>query len=254
MSISTILGLFAAIGIIFTAMAMTYSIDIFFSVPAIMIVFGGTIAATMIRFSITDLYRALGMSLRVLKVDSEIKDLNKLIDITEDLLRLVRQRGILAMDNYEVNNAFFAGGVRMLVDGYTMDLTRQTLRERNKILIERAQTSAGVFRAVGEAAPAFGMMGTLVGLIQMLANLSDPSIIGPAMAVAMLTTLYGIMIANLLALPIADKIESWVNVESYRQTMIIDAIDSIGHGHNPAIMRELLSPYLQGHKMEVRDV
>lgn len=135
----------------------------------------------------------------------------------------------------------------MLVDGYSLELVKQTLREKNKLLIEKAETSAGIFRSIGEAAPAFGMIGTLVGLIQMLSNLSDPSSIGPAMAVAMLTTLYGAMIANLLALPIADKIESWAQNESDREMLIIEAIDSIGQGHNPAVMRDLLAPFLQAN-------
>lgn len=116
--------------------------------------------------------------------------------------------------------------------------------------MESAETSAGVFRAIGDAAPAFGMIGTLVGLVQMLSNLSDPSSIGPAMAVAMLTTLYGAMIANLFALPMADKIESWAQNEVYRQTLIIEAIECIGQGHNPSVMRDLLAPYLQGTKVK----
>lgn len=253
MSLSTLLGLFAGITIVLTAMAMGSSILIFVNVPSLMIVVGGTIAATMIRFSISDQFKAAGMSFRVLKVDSEIKDLHEIVDITDDLLRLMRSKGVLALEGYEVNHAFYASGVRMLVDGYSMDLIKQTLKEENKLLSERAETSANVFRAIGEAAPAFGMMGTLVGLIQMLANLSDPSSIGPAMAIAMLTTLYGAMIANLFALPVADKIESWAYTESYRQVMILDALDSLGQGHNPAVMRELLAPYLQGSKKVVKN-
>ncbi len=248
MSFFTLIGLFSGISIVLIAMAMGPSLGLFFNIPSIMIVFGGTVAATMIRFSMKESFSAIGMSFSVMKVDSEIKDVNELVDVTESLLRLVRSKGVLAMESFEINHAFFANGVRMLVDGYSLPLVKQTLREKNKLLIERAATSAGVFRAVGEAAPAFGMIGTLVGLIQMLSNLSDPSSIGPSMAVAMLTTLYGAMIANLYALPMADKIESWAQVESYRQMLIIEAIESIGAGHNPAVMRDLLAPYLHGTK------
>ncbi|MBD3822084.1 MAG: MotA/TolQ/ExbB proton channel family protein, partial [Thiotrichales bacterium] len=98
--------------------------------------------------------------------------------------------------------------------------------------------------SIGGAAPAFGMIGTLVGLVQMLANLSDPSSIGPAMAVAMLTTLYGAMIANLFALPLADKIAVWGQEESIRQQMIIDAVDFIAKGLHHSMLRDVLSPYL----------
>ncbi|GAB6069697.1 flagellar motor protein PomA [Thiomicrorhabdus hydrogeniphila] len=252
MSFSTLIGLVAGIVIVLLAMAMGSSIGMFINLPGMMIVVGGTVAATMIRYSMADSFKAIGMSFNVLKVSSEIKDFNELVDVTEDLLRLVRGKGVLAMESYEVNNSFYQTGIRMMVDGYSVDLVRQTLREKNKLLMEKAETSAGVFRSIGEAAPAFGMIGTLVGLIQMLSNLSDPSAIGPAMAVAMLTTLYGAMIANLFALPIADKIESWAQNESERELLIIEAIESIGKGHNPSVMRDLLAPYLQMNK-KVKD-
>lgn len=230
------------------AMSMGSSILIFINIPSVMIVFGGTIAATMIRYSMKNSLGAIGMSFQVLKVDSDVKDLNELVDITEDLLRLSRSNGALAMESYELSHAYYASGIKMIVDGYSPELVRQTLLEKNKLLIDKAETSSGVFRAVGDAAPAFGMIGTLVGLIQMLANLSDPSSIGPAMAVAMLTTLYGAMIANLFALPMADKIDSWAHEQSYRQMMILEAVDCITKGHNPAVMRDLLAPYLHGVK------
>lgn len=255
MSFSTLIGLLAGVIIVLTAMAMGSSILMFVNIPGMMIVIGGTVAATMIRYSMADSFKAIGMSFSVLKVDSEVKDFNEIVDITEDLLRLVRSKGLLAVESYELNNSFYQIGVRMLVDGYSLDLVKQTLQEKNKLLIEKAETSAGVFRSIGDAAPAFGMIGTLVGLIQMLSNMSDPSAIGPAMAVAMLTTLYGAMIANLFALPIADKIESWAQNESDRELLIIEAIDSIGQGHNPSVMRDLLAPYLQANaKSKVKDI
>lgn len=246
MSFSTLIGLFSGISIVLIAMSLGSSILLFINIPSILIVFGGTIAATMIRYSMGEAGSAFGMAITVLKPSSDIKDMNELVDMTEDMIRLSRKNGKLALESYEINHEFFRGGVRMLVDGYSADLIRQSLKEQNRNLIDKAETSAGVFSAIGDAAPAFGMIGTLVGLIQMLANLSDPSTIGPAMSVAMLTTLYGAMIANLFALPIADKIQSWVHGESLRQQLIIDAIESIEQGHNPAVMRDLLSPYLRG--------
>jgi len=245
MSFSTLIGLIAGVAIVLIAMSLGSSIMMFINIPGVMIVVGGTIAATMIRYSMADSFKAIGMSFSVLKVTSEVRDFRELIDITEDLLRLIRSKGALAMESYEVNNDFYQSGVRMMVDGYSPEQVKQTLREKNKRMLEKAETSAGVFRSVGEAAPAFGMIGTLVGLIQMLSNLSDPAAIGPAMAVAMLTTLYGAMIANLFALPIADKIESWAQNESHRQALIMEAVESLTHGHNPAVMRDLLAPFLQ---------
>lgn len=246
MSFSTLIGLFFGISIVISAMAMGSSILLFINIPSIMIVFGGTIAATMIRYSLCEAFNAIAMSFKVLKPSDDIEDLSELIDLTEDMLRLSRKNGMLALESVEVNHEFYRNGVRMLVDGYSLELIQQSLKEQNKLLIDRAETSSGVFSAIGDAAPAFGMIGTLVGLIQMLSNLSDPSTIGPAMSVAMLTTLYGAMIANLFALPMADKITSWAHAESNRQQLIIDAVESLSQGHNPALMRDLLSPYLQG--------
>lgn len=245
MSFSTFIGLFLGIAIVLIAMSMGSSILIFINIPGLMIVIGGTIAATMIRYSFKETVHAIAMSFRILMPSKDIKDKDELIDLTEDILRTSRSKGVLALENMEINHDFYRHGVRMLVDGYSKDLIRQSMIEENKLLVERAETSAAVFASIGSAAPAFGMIGTLVGLIQMLSNLSDPASIGPAMAVAMLTTLYGAMIANLFALPMADKINSWVQEESIRQLMIIDGMDAISQGHNPNIMRDLLSPYLE---------
>ncbi|MDG4813375.1 MotA/TolQ/ExbB proton channel family protein [Hydrogenovibrio sp. 3SP14C1] len=245
MSFSTFIGLFLGISIVISAMSMGSSILIFVNLPGLMIVIGGTVAATMIRYSLKEAIHAIGMSFRVLLPSNDIKDKNELVDLTEDLLRLSRKDGFLVLDKYEVNHDFYRHGVRMLVDGYSKEVIKRSLMEENKIFVERATTSAGVFASIGGAAPAFGMIGTLVGLIQMLSNLSDPSSIGPAMAVAMLTTLYGAMIANLFALPMADKINTWVQEESVRQFMIIEGLMAISEGRNPGMMRELLSPYLE---------
>lgn len=253
MSISTLIGLVFGVIIILSAMMMGSSITLFVNIPGMMVVVGGTMAATMIRYSMEDTLSAFGDSFSAIKVTKEIRDLSTLIDVTEDLIRITRKDGLLALENYEVDNRFYKDGVRMLIDGYEAGMVQDTLREKNDLFIEKTETSAGVFRAIGEAAPAFGMIGTLVGLIQMLANLSDPSSIGPAMAVALLTTLYGALIASLFALPIADKIESWANGESHRQKLIIDAIDCVSKGVNPAVMRDILKPYLDSAKRKKKD-
>jgi len=245
MSFSTFICLFLGILIVVTAMAMGSSILIFINIPGLMIVIGGTIAATMIRYSFNETYHAMVLSFKILMPSNDIRDKNELVDLTDDLLRISRKNGLLALDNEAVPHSFYQHGIRMLVDGYSKELVRQSLIEENKLFVERVNTSAGVFSSIGGAAPAFGMIGTLVGLIQMLSNLSDPSSIGPAMAVAMLTTLYGAMIANLFALPMADKMNTWVLEESLRQLLIIEALTAISEGQNPSMMRELLSPYLE---------
>jgi chemotaxis protein MotA len=253
MSISTVVGLVFGIIVILSAMMMGSSLTLFVNIPGIMVVIGGTLAATMIRYSMEDSLSAFGDAGAAIKVTNETRDLAELIDITEDLIRITRKDGLLALENHQVDNRFYQEGVRMLIDGYEAGMVQDTLREKNDLFIEKTETSAGVFRAIGEAAPAFGMIGTLVGLIQMLANLSDPSSIGPAMAVALLTTLYGALIASLFAMPIADKIESWANVDAHRQRLIIDAIDCVAKGVNPAVMRDKLKPYLEASRSKNKE-
>ncbi len=250
MSISTILGLIFAITIIIVAMSMGPGLSIFINIPGLLIVIGGTTAATMIRYSAVEMFASVGMAVAVIKPPKDIQDPQEIIDLTEEMIRLSRQNGLLSLESFEIKHEFYANGVRMLVDGYPREIVLHSLREENKLLNERAETSAGVLSAIADTAPAFGMLGTLVGLIQMLSDLSDPETIGPAMAVAMLTTLYGVMLAQLLAAPLADKITSWLKIESMRQLLIIDAIDSLSQGHNIAIMHDLLCPYLSGKKAE----
>lgn len=244
MNFSTFIGLIVGIAIVLAAMSMGSSILIFVNIPGLMIVVGGTIAATMIRYSFREAVYAFRMSFRILMPSNDIQDKEELVQLTDELVRSARQNGIVSLEKIEINNEFFQYGVRMLVDNYPSDLVRQTLEEENHLLMERAETSAAVFNAIGASAPAFGMIGTLVGLVQMLANLSDPSSIGPAMAVAMLTTLYGAMIANLFALPMADKVGAWGQEESIRQHMIIEAVDFIAKGLHHGMLRDVLSPYL----------
>ncbi len=250
MSISTLIGLFAGMIIILAAMMQGPGIGIFINVPGLLIVVGGTITATMIRYSMTDTLTAFKTTGQVIKGSKELSDINELIDITDDLLQTSRKQGMLALENYELNNVFYKSGVSMLVNGYSLEMTKESLIEKNRLMKENAETASGVFSAIGDAAPAFGMIGTLVGLIQMLSDLSDPDAIGPAMAVALLTTLYGAMIANLIALPIADKIDSWAKNESYCQVMIIEAIDCIGNARTPSVTRELLAPFSKSEKKE----
>lgn len=214
---------------------------------------GGTVSATFIRCSLNEVVMANGIAFKALLPSKELCDLNGLVDLTEELIGVSRKNGTMALEKIEVNNEYYATAVRMVVDGYAKELVLDFLREQNHLFNERTATASGIFRAVGDAAPAFGMIGTLVGLVQMLVKLSDPAAIGPAMAVAMLTTLYGALIANLIALPLADKIDTWAAKESVRQHLIIDAVHSLTEGHNPAIMRQLLSAYLKGTKKKSED-
>jgi len=132
----------------------------------------------------------------------------------------------------------------MCADGRDLDYIRKILTQEMAFTIQREEMGAKVFLALGEAAPAFGMFGTLVGLVQMLSNMRDPTTIGPAMAVALLTTLYGVLLANLVALPIADKLESKTLTEKALRSLVIECVFQIQQLQNPTAMLEILEPHL----------
>ena len=133
MSFSTLIGLIAGVTIVVSAMAMGSSVYLFLNFPGLMIVVGGTLAATMIRFSMQDSFAAIGISFDAIKLKKETRDLNQLIDLTEDLIRTSRKNGMLALQNVEIDNDFYHEGVLMLVDGYSVDLMQATLKEKNNV-------------------------------------------------------------------------------------------------------------------------
>jgi chemotaxis protein MotA len=151
---------------------------------------------------------------------------------------------LISLENEKIRNPFFKKGIQLCADGRDLDYIRKVLTQEMAHSIQREEVGARVFQAIGEAAPAFGMFGTLVGLVQMLSNMSDPSVIGPAMAVALLTTLYGVLLANLIALPIADKLEDKAGREKLLRSLIIECVFQIQQLQNPTALREILEPYL----------
>lgn len=139
-----------------------------------------------------------------------------------------------------------ARGIRMCVDGHSGEVIRSSISSEVEKSIQNDELGELMFRGIGDTAPAFGMIGTLVGLVQMLANLSDPDAIGPAMAIAMLTTFYGAVLANLIALPIADKLALKVERLKNTKMLIIESVVQIQASQSPMVMKEILGPHLPG--------
>jgi chemotaxis protein MotA len=245
---ATLIGLISGIGIVGAAIASGSSLTIFFNLPSILIVLGGTIAATLMKFSLTHCLNAVKVAYRAFRQESE--KTHQLIVQINHIAQIVRKKGILAAEDEPVKSEFFKKGLQMCVDGLQTDFVLQALREDLKQSLERHDQGQQIFRAIGDAAPAFGMIGTLVGLVQMLSNMGDPSSIGPAMAVALLTTLYGAMIANLVAIPIADKLSLRRDEEKLSKNLIIDGIACIQLKQNPKTMDELLEAYVPRRQRE----
>lgn len=154
------------------------------------------------------------------------------------------QAGTGGTGKVETDEPFLAKGIRYVADGYDLDFIRDNLeRDRDNFLLHLNEGSK-IYRAVGDCAPAFGMIGTLIGMVQMFSNMSDPSKLGPFMATALLATLYGALVANLICLPIADKLHTKLIDEETNRTLIIDGILMIRDSKSPTLVREMLLAYL----------
>jgi chemotaxis protein MotA len=240
--LATIIGLIGAFALVFVAMMLGGSVAVFLNAPSMLIVFGGTIFVVLMKFNLSTSIASLGVAAKSFKFVKV--DLNALLEELVALAELTRKGGLLALEESNPSNPFLKQGLQMLVDGYEQSVVRSTMRKDMDFAIERHTAGAAFFKAVGDVGPAMGMIGTLVGLVQMLSAMDDPKSIGPAMAVALLTTLYGSMLANMVALPFADKLELRRDEEAISKAMIIDSLIAIQDGQNPRIIEGMLRTYL----------
>ena len=240
---ATLAGLAVGITVVTLAIATGSDFSIFLNMPGFLIVVGGTFAATMIKFPMSGFFISMpvGMKAAFTNDGDQPRDYIKL---AIKLVKKGRKSGLISLENEKIRNPFFKKGIQLCADGRDLDYIRKVLTQEMAHSIQREEVGARVFQAIGDAAPAFGMFGTLVGLVQMLSNMSDPSSIGPAMAVALLTTLYGVLLANLIALPIAEKLEDKSARERMLRSLIIECVFQIQQLQNPTAMREILEPYL----------
>ncbi len=244
MDLATLIGLFGGFGILIGAIVTGGDFMLFVNLPSALVVIGGTLAATLIRFPLKTCFGAFKVAFKAFrfKTDAPLAIIKQAVE----LAGVVRREGLLALENQKVENEFFAKGLRLCVDGLEPEFVRKVLSEDMDNTVVRHEGGQQIFKGIGDAAPAMGMVGTLIGLVQMLANMNDPKAIGPAMAVALLTTLYGAVIANLIALPIADKLAVRTGEEGLNKALIIESISAIQEGRNPRVMEELLMSYLPG--------
>lgn len=243
MDIATIAGIIAASVVVAVAILMGGDVGTFVNVPSILIVIGGGFAATVIRFPLSNVFSAIALGGKVAFTHKNTNP-KEMIEQIAELAEVVRKDGPLGLENVEIEDEFLAKGARYVADGYEHDVIVDMLERERDLNLERLDEGQRIYKALGDAAPAFGMIGTIVGLVQMLSSMDDPSTIGPAMAVALLTTLYGAVIANLIALPIADKLSTKGKIVDVNQTLSIDGIVQLSKGKNPSLIREMLVSYL----------
>jgi chemotaxis protein MotA len=244
--LATIIGIIGAIGFVVMAMVIGGDVGMFINVPSIFIVFGGTIFVVLSQFSLGQFFGAgkIAGKAFMFKIEAPEDLIQKVVEMAD----AARKGGFLALEEAEIENGFMQKGVDMLVDGHDIDVVRETLAKDLSMTTQRHEFGATIFKGMGDVAPAMGMIGTLIGLVAMLSNMDDPKAIGPAMAVALLTTLYGAFFANVICLPIAIKLTNRAEEEKLNQSLVLDGIVGIADGQNPRVIEGILKSYLAASK------
>lgn len=250
--LATLVGLVGALGLIIAAMFLSGEIGMFINVPSLFIVVGGSIFAVMAKYSLGQFFGAFRVAGRsfVYRLD----DPADLIDEIVELADAARKGGLLSLEGRDVSNRFLQKGIQLLVDGHDPDVVKTMLSKDRYLAEQRHNQGSSIFASLGDVAPAMGMIGTLIGLVAMLASMDDPSMIGPAMAIALLTTLYGTLLANALFIPIADKLRLRAAEEVLIKSLIIDALLAIQSGQNPRVIDAMLRTYLPESKRDLTDL
>lgn len=246
MDLATLIGFLGACGIVVTAMLLGGSILVFINVPSILIVFAGSFMVVLMKFTIGQFLGAVKIAVKafMFKIDT----IDDLIANSVELADAARKGGLLSLEEMEISNEFMKKGIQLLVDGHEPEVVRNMLIKDMNLTVERHEIGKSIFTAIADVGPAMGMIGTLIGLVAMLSTMDDPKTIGPSMAVALLTTLYGAMLANMLASPIADKLALRSQEERRIKSLIIDALAGIQAGQNPRVIESTLKTYLPGSK------
>lgn len=244
MDLSTILGVGAAFGLMLMAILQGGPLSIFVNVPSLMIVFGGTAGNTLVNYPFSDVFEAFNVAKKtILHKEQSVNDL--IIQLME-FANKARKEGILALQGAmeKIEDEFLIKAMQMAVDGQEPETLKIMLTTEIEYIQQRHEKGASIFLAIAAYAPAMGMVGTLIGLVQMLQTMDDPSKIGPAMAVALLTTFYGAVIANVFCAPMAGKLKLRSESELLTKTLIIEGMQSILSGENPRIMEQKLHAFI----------
>jgi len=231
MDLASLIGFLGTIGMIAGAMVSAGGLGMFVDVPSLLIVVGGSFFAVMYRSTLPMFLASFGTLAKVFMPGAKKHD--ELITRITDLAGIARKDGMMALEGQEVPDKFFEKGLQMLVDGADETKLTDQLNREVKAMKARHENMTGVFQAWVDLAPAMGMIGTLIGLVAMLGNMADPKAIGPAMAVALLTTLYGAMIANCIFMPIVTKLEGYSAHELLYREMVVMGLKFISRGESP---------------------
>ncbi|MFQ5504315.1 MAG: motility protein A [Planctomycetota bacterium] len=253
MDLASLFGVILGIGLILSAIMMGGPLSIFWDSPSVMIVFGGTIASILICFKLGHVLGVIGVMKKVLlyPLPAPSDEIDRIVKFSN----LARREGLLALEEKleELDDEFMQKGLRLIIDGFPGETVREILEIDMDSLQARHSSGKKILETMGSMAPAFGMIGTLIGLIQMLQNMEDPSSIGKGMAVALLTTFYGALSANVIYIPFATKLDNRSKEENELKNLMVEGILSIQSGDKPALVREKLKSFLPPHQRDAVD-
>ncbi len=243
MDIATVIGLLASVGLIVWSMDNAAGINAFIDVTSIAIVLGGSILVLLMRSRLGD-FIAMWSKVIMKTIFVGVDKPADLIEQIIEMANIARKDGLIALEGQDIQNQYLAKGIGLLVDSTPPEIIESSLENELTLMKSRHTNAAMMWRSWADIAPAMGMIGTLVGLVGMLQNMSDPKAIGPAMAIALLTTLYGAFFANVLAKPIAEKLEGYSQDETENCELIVEGIMGIQSGMNPRSLSDLLATRL----------
>ncbi len=249
MDIATLIGLVMGLGLIIGAIVMSGNLGGFIDIPSIVVVIGGTVACAFIMFPMGVVIGTVKVVMKTIFLQA--RDPREVISLIIQLAETARKESLVALEKVAVDDDFLKKGVQLVADGTDEILVRQVLETEIKFMKQRHMMGQGVLKGMGNMAPAFGMIGTLIGLVNMLGNLDDPASIGPAMAVALLTTFYGAVLANVIFLPLAKKLEVRSEEDMLYMAIMLEGVLSIQHGDHPAVLKEKLQSFLAPALREV---
>ncbi len=244
MDISTIIGLVIGTALVGAAI-FTGDGDpsVFLDSKSALVVLGGTLGVTFIKNSLNRVFGTMGVVKNAFF--GSVTAIDGLIEQIVELSRKARRESLLSLEKVEIEDEFLSKAVRLAVDGMEPNAIKTVMETEISFLSQRHKIGQDILDGMATSAPAFGMVGTLIGLVQMLAAMDDPSTIGPSMAVAILTTLYGAIVANLFCQPLAEKLKNRSREEVNARLVVLQGVLSIVEGDHPASVEQKLSAYLE---------
>lgn len=242
MDLGTVIGIVGGFGLILAAILMDSPLSSFINPPSVLVVFGGTMAATLTAERLSNVLKSVKVAMNAFF--DKTRSPKETIELVGELALAARKDGILALESFDIDDHFLKKAVRLAVDGIAPDEIRASLNGELMSLSDRHKRGQKLFRFMAGIAPSMGMIGTLIGLVQMLQALDDPSAIGPAMAIALLTTLYGAIIAFMVCTPIAEKLENRTKEETLNMKIVMEGVEGILKGENPKLITDKLEGFL----------